>query len=75
MIGEHCSLTFSNIFARGPPPPSPLPNTRSDVSEDSKFWKKRMSVIESDIDATYLMVRDAFVDVTYCCLGGIGILT
>lgn len=60
-------LTFSNIFARGPPPPSPLPNTSSDVSEDSRFWKI-VRVIESETSATNLMVNDAFVDVTHSSL-------
>lgn len=32
-------LTFSNILARGPPPPSPFPKTNNDLSEDSKFWE------------------------------------
>lgn len=29
--------TFSNIFANGPPPPSPFPKTRRDASDDSRF--------------------------------------
>ena len=30
-------LTFSNILERGPPPPSPLPNTSNEMSDDSRF--------------------------------------
>lgn len=32
-------LTFSSIFASGPPPPSPFPNTSSEMSEDSRFLR------------------------------------
>jgi hypothetical protein len=38
-IKENVSLTLSSIFERGPPPPSPLPKTRSDVELDSRFYQ------------------------------------
>ena len=37
LLWSTASLTFSSIFERGPPPPSPFPKTSSAVSEDSKF--------------------------------------
>ena len=36
--GQGKRLTFSSIFASGPPPPSPLPKTRSDDELDSRFY-------------------------------------
>lgn len=30
-------VTFSIILGKGPPPPSPFPNTSREMSEDSRF--------------------------------------
>ena len=35
-IGERF-ITFSSILGKGPPPPSPFPNTSREMSEDSRF--------------------------------------
>ena len=62
-------LTFSSIFERGPPPPSPFPKTSSAVSEDSKFCGKPIPLLspshdeERDVFA-YFVIGEAFADIS-----------
>jgi hypothetical protein len=61
-------LTFSSIFAKGPPPPSPCPNTRSAVSEDSRFYSHCQMDLVLDIEITvHLMVSLALPDIANGC--------
>ena len=69
--------TFSSIFASGPPPPSPFPNTSSAVEFDSRFWRARVVVVvvsrqpcspcglQNPARRTYLVVAHALLNVTH----------
>lgn len=67
-------VTFSTILGKGPPPPSPFPNTSKDMSEDSKFWEQfHERRYDDQSNSGHFVIGNAFVYVSNSCLGGVGI--
>lgn len=67
------TLTFSSILDRGPPPPSPLPKTSNEVSDDSRFCQLVVSLIAVGRKIAYFMIRQSFVDIINRCLRSVGV--
>ena len=55
--------TFSSIFDKGPPPPSPFPNTRRATSEDSRFLTDCQNWTVGNLACLYLMIRNSLLNV------------
>ena len=68
------ALTFSSIFGSGPPPPSPLPKTSREMSEDSRFYVPLVissNPSQKSVLLPYFVIGESLVDISDRSLGGI----